>query len=81
MFDADRGAHCIEFFREMNTLHITEIYSLMHLIFVYKSLKWFGVADMYQVYNTCLNSKGGPTVPFAKTNLLMNRISDDAAVR
>ena len=46
MFGADRSAHCAEFFREINIPPITELYSYRSLIFVCKSLKGLGCADM-----------------------------------
>ena len=69
MFGADRRAHRAEFFKEINALPITELYSYMCLISVSKNLKMLDGADMYQVssgsYNTRLNSQGGLVVPFA----------------
>ena len=57
----------------------------MSMIFVFKSLKGLGGADMYQVYsgayNTRLNSQGGHAVHFARTNLYKKSIRIDAAVR
>ena len=85
MFGADRRAHRAEFFRKINTLPNTELYSYSFLIFVFKSLKGLGGANMYKVYwgtsNTRLNSQGGVPVPFARTKLYKKIIFVDAAVR
>ena len=75
----------MQFFRENKTLPITELYSYMSLVFVFKSFKGLGGADMYQVYsgayNTRLNLQGGLGVPFPRNNLYKKSILVDAAVR
>ena len=55
MFGADRRAHNAEFFREINTLPFTDLYSYMSMMFVSKSLKGLDGADMYQVYLGLIN--------------------------
>ena len=86
MFGADRRAHSAGFFKEMNTLPMSEIYCYMSLIFVFKSLYGLGgVSDMFEIYegsyNTRLNSQGSIRIPFARTNLYKNSVRIDAAMK